>query len=213
MWNLITKRNIVRSIGNCLVATHELLHLQQHQSSHGDHLVDGIGGTPWWCDLLSAGLLWSRRLDSWIGPISTYQNWSAQLQYVVYWVWPRLAVEGLVLGCSWMVRWYIHTALLLDGCHSADHILAIQWAFVSLGTVVDRRSFPLVAKGRGDFSIGRFCSLVMGWWKRWFWSMARGPVPNLLLAYEALLVGCLQVHGAALLLWVVSIQWLHEGCS
>ena len=36
-------------------------------------------------------------------------------------------------------------SLLVDGYHSTDHILAIQWAFVSLGRVVDRRSFPLVA--------------------------------------------------------------------
>ena len=40
------KVQAVRSPGICLVATHELLHLHQHQSSHGDHLVDGIGGTP-----------------------------------------------------------------------------------------------------------------------------------------------------------------------
>ena len=47
---------------------------------------------------------------------------------------------------------YSHS-LLVDGCHSADHILAIQWAFVSLGRVVDRRSFPLVAKEGWDFSL------------------------------------------------------------
>ena len=87
-----------------------MLHLHQHQSSHGDHLVDGIGGTPWWCDLLSAGLLRSHRLDFWIGLISIYQHWSAQHQCIAYWVWPRLATEGLVLGCSLMVRWYIHAA-------------------------------------------------------------------------------------------------------
>ena len=50
---------------------------------------------------------------------------------------------------------------LVDGCHSNDHILAIQWAFISLGRVLDRRSFPLVAKGRRDFSLGRVSSLVM----------------------------------------------------
>ena len=42
-------------------------------------------------------------------------------------------------------------SLLVDSCHSAAHILAVQWTFVSLGTVVDRRSFPLVAKGHRDF--------------------------------------------------------------
>ena len=52
-------------------------------------------------------------------------------------------------------------SLLVDGCHSTDHILAIQWAFVSLGRVVDRRSFPLVAKGRRDFSLDCVSSLVM----------------------------------------------------
>ena len=45
-------------------------------------------------------------------------------------------------------------SLLVDGCHSVDHILAIQWAFVSLGRVVDMRSFPIVAKGRRNFSPG-----------------------------------------------------------
>ena len=50
---------------------------------------------------------------------------------------------------------------LVDGCHSTDHILAIQWTFVSLGRVVDRRSFPLVAKGRRDFSPGCVSSLVI----------------------------------------------------
>ena len=29
-------------------------------------------------------------------------------------------------------------SLLVDSCHSTDHILAIQWVFVSLGRVVDR---------------------------------------------------------------------------
>ena len=57
-------------------------------------------------------------------------------------------------------------SLPVDGCHSADHILAIQWAFVSLGRGVDRRSFPLVAKGRWEFSLGCVSSLVMVWWRR-----------------------------------------------
>ena len=44
--------NQIRSLKTCSVATHELLHLHQHQSSHGDHLVDGRGDTQWWCDLI-----------------------------------------------------------------------------------------------------------------------------------------------------------------
>ena len=47
-------------------------------------------------------------------------------------------------------------SLLVGVCHSTDHILAIQWAFVSLDRVVDRRSFPLVAKGRRDFRLCLF---------------------------------------------------------
>ena len=65
---------------------------------------------------------------------------------------PGLLLDGEVIySCS----------LLVDGCHSTDHILAIQWAFVLLGRVVDRRSFSLVAKGRWDFSLGCVSSLVM----------------------------------------------------
>ena len=64
-------------------------------------------------------------------------------------------------------------SLLGDGCHSADHILAIQWAFVSLGWAVNRRSFPLVAQGHRDFSVGCVSSLVMVWWRRWSGYMAR----------------------------------------
>ena len=92
-----------------LVTTHKLLHLNQHQSSHGEHLVNSIGDTPWWCDLLFADILRSLKLDSWIGPISTYQHWSAPFQCVAYWVQPRLAVKGQTLDSSWMVRWYIFT--------------------------------------------------------------------------------------------------------
>ena len=62
VWNHKNKRN--RSLGTCWEATHELLH--QHQSSHGDHLVDDRGGTRCWCDLLSANPLRSCRLDSWL---------------------------------------------------------------------------------------------------------------------------------------------------
>ena len=51
-------------------------------------------------------------------------------------------------------------SLLVDGCHSADHILAIQWAFVSVGGAVDRRSFPLVAKGRWEISLGCVSSFI-----------------------------------------------------
>ena len=102
--------NQKKHLGTLLVTTHKLLHLNQHQSSHGDHLVDSIGDTPWWCDLLFADLLRSLKLDSWIGPISIYQHWSAPLQCVAYWVQPRLAVKGQTLDSYWMVRWYIHTA-------------------------------------------------------------------------------------------------------
>ena len=56
--------------------------------------------------------------------------------------------------------------LLVDGCHSADHILAIQWAIVSMGRAVDSRSFPLVTMGRQDFSLGCVSSLVMVWRRR-----------------------------------------------
>ena len=52
-------------------------------------------------------------------------------------------------------------SLLMDDCHSTDHILAIQSAFVSLNRVVDIRSLPLVAKGRRDLSLGCVSSLVM----------------------------------------------------
>ena len=62
---------------------------------------------------------------------------------------------------------------LVDCCHSADHILPIQWAFVSLGRAIDRRSFPLVAKGCRDFSLSWVSSLVMVWWRRWSGSKAR----------------------------------------
>ena len=34
-------------------------------------------------------------------------------------------------------------SLLVDGCHSTDHILATQWAFVSLVRVVDKGIFLL----------------------------------------------------------------------
>ena len=66
---------------------------------------------------------------------------------------------------------YSHS-LLVDGRHPADHILAIQWAFVLFGRPVDRRSFPLVAKGCQDFSLGCVSSLEMVWWRRWSGSMA-----------------------------------------
>ena len=102
--------NQKKYLGTLLVTTHKLLHLNQHQSSHGEHLVDSIGDTSWWCDLLFADLLRSLKLDSWIGPISTYQHWSVPLQCVAYWVQPRLAVKGQTLDSSWMGRWYIHTA-------------------------------------------------------------------------------------------------------
>ena len=43
-------------------------------------------------------------------------------------------------------------SLLVDGCHSTNYIL--MGLLVSLGRVVDRRSFPLAAKGGRDFSLG-----------------------------------------------------------
>ena len=51
-------------------------------------------------------------------------------------------------------------SLLVDGGHFIDHTLANQWAFVSLGKVVDRY-FPLIAKEYRDFSLGCVSSLVM----------------------------------------------------
>ena len=63
--------------------------------------------------------------------------------------WPERSDRELLLDGEVMV----------DGCHSTDHIVAIQWAFVSLGRAVDRRSFPLVAKERRDFSLA--CDGVM----------------------------------------------------
>ena len=101
--------NQKKYLGTLLVTTHKLLHLNQHQSSHGEHLVNSIGDTPWWCDLLFADMLRSLKLNSWIGPISTYQHWSAPHQCIAYWVQPRLAVKGHTLDNSWMVRWYIFT--------------------------------------------------------------------------------------------------------
>ena len=154
MWNLITKRNRQISgnlLSSQLLATHELLHLHQHQSSHGDHLVDGLEGTPWWCDLLSAGLLRSPRLDSWIGPhlhtsalkcSTPVRSLLSLTQACCGRSDPGLLLDGEVI--------YSHS-LQVDGCHSTNHILAIQWAFVSLGKVVDRGSFPLVGKGCQDF--------------------------------------------------------------
>ena len=152
VWNLIAKRN--RSLGTCSEATHELLHLHQHQSSHEDHLVYGIGGTLWWCDLLSAGLHRSRRLDSWISPISTLSALKRPI--------PVRSILGLTQACCGRSdpgllldgEVVYSCSRLVDGCHSTDHILAIQWVFVSLVRVVDRRSFPLVAKGCQKFSLG-----------------------------------------------------------
>ena len=62
---------------------------------------------------------------------------------------------------------------LVDGYQSTDHILAIQWAFVSLGRIVDRMCFPLVVKGHQDFSLGCVSSLVAVWWRKWSGSMVR----------------------------------------
>ena len=62
---------------------------------------------------------------------------------------------------------YSHS-LLVDGCHSTDHILAIQWAFVSLGRVV----FFICGKGAPRFQSRPRLPLVMVWWRRWSGSMA-----------------------------------------
>ena len=51
-------------------------------------------------------------------------------------------------------------SLLVDGCHSTDRILAIQWAFVSLGRVVDRRSFWLVALSVSHLIQTRYDELI-----------------------------------------------------
>ena len=156
---------IVRSLETTWEAAHELLHLHQHQSSYGDYLVDDRGGTRWWCDLLSAGLLRSRRLDSWMDPhlhtlalkrptpgrslLSLTQACRGSSE-------PGQDLDGEIISSR---------SMLVDGCHSADHILAIyiHWVFVSLGRAVDR-SFPLVAKGRWDCSLGCISSLMMVWW-------------------------------------------------
>ena len=62
---------------------------------------------------------------------------------------------------------------LSDGYQPADHIPAIQWAPVSLGRAVNRRSFPLVAKGRRDSGLGCVTPPGDGTWRRWSWSTAR----------------------------------------
>ena len=57
-----------------------------------------------------------------------------------------------------MVRQQIHAA-----CRRtvATPPTTSQWAFISLGRAVDRRSFPPIAKGRRDFSPGGASSPVM----------------------------------------------------
>ena len=61
----------------------------------------------------------------------------------------------------------------MEGCYSADHIIAIQWAFNSLDRAVDTSSLPLVAKGRRDFNLGCVSSIVMFKRKRRSEPMAR----------------------------------------
>ena len=87
-------------------------------------------------------------------------------------------------------------SLQVDGCHSAYHILTIQldlshWVGYLTG------GLPFVGKGRRDFSLGCVSSLAMVWRDLGPWH--GGLVPDLLLAYEALLMGFLLAHGAALL--------------
>ena len=108
VWNQITKRNSLIS-GN-LLSNHSRVAVSAWTSIKPWRPFGGrYRGHSVMMRLLSAGLLCSHRLDSWISPISTHQHWSARLQCVAFWVWPRLAVEGLILRSSWMVRWYIHT--------------------------------------------------------------------------------------------------------
>ena len=125
-------KEIVRSLGTWWEATHELLHLHQHQSSHGDHLLDDRGGTRWWCDLLSC--------------------WFALQSQVLLFDRPHLHISALkrptpvrsLLSLTQACRersdsgqhldgeTIYSRSLLVDGWHYANHILAIQWAFVSL---------------------------------------------------------------------------------
>ena len=100
-------------------------------------------------------------------------------------------------------------SLLVDGCHSADHILPNQWAFVSLGRAGDRRSFQFVANRRQDFSLGCVPSQVMVWRKRWSWSIARRARARL-AARQRSFAGGMLASTAALLVSVVSIHWLHK---
>ena len=85
----------------------------------------------------------------------------------------QACVEGLILDGEVIYSVIYSRSLLVDSCHSTDYILAIQWTFVLLSRVVDRRSFPLIAKGSRDFSLGCVSSLVMVWWRRWPGSTAR----------------------------------------
>ena len=131
----------------CWEATHELLHLHQHRSTHGDHLVDdGGGGTGWCRDLLPAGLLRCRRLDSWIAHLHI----SASKRNT-----PVRSLLSLTQACRGKLHPGQHLdgetmysrSLLMDGCHSAVHIPAIQQALVSPGRAADRR--PLRPWHRG----------------------------------------------------------------
>ena len=87
----------------------------------------------------------------------------------------------------------------MDGWHSADHILVIKWPFVSLGGGLTEGLFRLWQ--RGD-EILVYAASLPWWWCGEGGDLGPwhgGPESDLLLAYEALLVGCLhQAQGAAL---------------
>ena len=69
VWKNQTNKQTATSLGTCWEATREPLHPHQHQSSHRDHPMDDRGGTRWWRNLPSAGLIRSHRLDSRTDPI------------------------------------------------------------------------------------------------------------------------------------------------
>ena len=116
------KQKIVRSLGTCWEATFEWMHLHQHQSSHGDHLVDDRGGTWCGCDLLSAGLLRSRMLDSWIDPISTYESALKRPTPVRSLLSLTQAYRGRSDPGQHLDGETIYSSsLLVDGSHSTDY--------------------------------------------------------------------------------------------
>ena len=129
MWNLITKRN--RSLGTCLVTTHVLLHLHQHQSSHRDHLVDGMGA---FHDDVICCLLVCSAVTEWTLGSRPHLHISALKRPTPVCTCSLLILTQACCGRSdpglLLDGEVIHShSLLVDSCHSTDHILAIQWAF------------------------------------------------------------------------------------